>query len=367
MPFEDKLKTLPKLLPMKITFALLFCLFALFFIACGILQPTPTRDVQTKQVVDNNLPLYELWRWSGEIGTSSDEPPKIIIQGESVLAYVDRRTIVCFDAHTGNIIWQQKFPNLASIAADTERVYVGGIEDVIAYHLKTGEIIWQKQLYKPRRGSLYVYLQENQLEVYDYDSAKPVGEREKKVFFLETGTGNIQHTIERPNLFFRYGDIYYSRVYKDFDNILVAYKKTTTLVLWQRKLYASRWPILANNVMFIEDNGIYALNPETGELYWQTEKPYSVDRDTGEISLEPQNLFISNISYGNGLIYAINGNASITGFDYKTGQKVGSIEIRPMQTQNGVYYILATSDDFLAAYYDSSQELIVFEHTDVEP
>lgn len=161
--------------------------------------------------------------------------------------------------------------------------------------------------------------------------------------------------------------IYYSRVYEDFDNILVAYKRTTTVLLWKRKLYASRWPIFTNNVMFIEDNGIYALNPETGELYWQTEKTYIVNKDTGEVSLEPQNLFISNISYGNGLIYAINRNASIIGSDYKTGQKVGIIEIKPMQTQNGVYYILATSNDFLAAYYDNSQELIVFERTDIEP
>ena len=69
---------------------------------------------------------------------------------------------------------------------------------------------------------------------------------------------------------------------------------------------------------------------------------------------------------GDDILYTIRGDAAIVGFDPKTGQQVGSIEIEPEQDivfRGGrvPYYAIAASDKFVVAYYSNSQELIVFE------
>jgi hypothetical protein len=62
------------------------------------------------------------------------------------------------------------------------------------------------------------------------------------------------------------------------------------------------------------------------------------------------------------------------GLDAKTGQEVGHIEITPSPTyydEEGIFQdtlnTIVASDKYVAAYYGDSQELIVFERTDVEP
>ncbi len=96
-----------------------------------------------------------------------------------------------------------------------------------------------------------------------------------------------------------------------------------------------------------------------------------IDVTTGNIIWRSTGLsFVTGSAKQDNLIYAIRVDAAIVALYPETGVEAGRIEISPNRTieDDGGYvlhYAIAASDDYLAAYYGNSQELIVFEKVDL--
>lgn len=354
---------------------ILLILIGLIIQGCGVASDTSSLSSGNgRQIIYNTLPLRELWRGTGAI--AQGEPPKILIKKDVlILVAIEKdhnRVIYAFDIQNGDTIWKRQILGLESLDADDNSLYIGDVSTVVAYDLKTGEIIWDVNLSDPyRRGSFYVYSKEKDLEVYDFDVSD--GYEDKRIYILDSQTGVIKNVIEWNGIFVCQDSICYSRTYNNGKPYLVAQDKSSKTILWKRLMDPQRWPIFINDTIYLKSSTIWALNKRTGEIQWESKKPnLEFDNETGEVPMDISNQLVSNIAYSNGLIFAINGEGSVVGFDYKTGQPAGKLKTQsdipitnqPL-TQNQL--TIAASDKYVAAYYGDSQELIVFERTDVTP
>jgi len=330
-------------------------ILAIVFLGCSVEEffpaasPTSIPLSPSKQVIETDLPLREIWRWTGTI----DSGPMIVFaEDKLVLAsweYEGHRILV-FDAQTGNLLWgSEPIPNLRSLHVDGERVYAGAIKNVQAYDIENGQLLWEGAGQpKFKRGGLAVYPNGEYLEAYD--------SIEGKLTVLDAQTGETVDIVEQPQTILRKDENYYSR------NCVSTYcyfnlSNPSENRLWQNRFdgLPQIWPIFIDDLVYIgTDAGIYAIDIESGDIVWQSKDTY-----------------VTNIAAGDGLIYAISEDASIVGLDAKTGQLAGRVEIEPKRTYQddedlgyNTYYNIAASDKYLAAYYDNSGELIIFEEKD---
>jgi hypothetical protein len=109
-------------------------LIILLLSGCGVFESSstlPTPASPSKQIISNNLPLRELWRWSGII-FDIDKPPHVLVKGEMIVVVSEEgRTankIIVFEALTGRLIWESEptFERPDSIAVDDNNVYASG-------------------------------------------------------------------------------------------------------------------------------------------------------------------------------------------------------------------------------------------------
>jgi outer membrane protein assembly factor BamB len=337
------------------------------FVLSPLTTVTATPRGPIKSVGVNNLSLQELWRWSGIIG-GQDSPPKVFIKENFVIlaSWVgDGSRVMVFEIKTGDLIWVRDSFSVESLNVDSERVYVGELRCVQAYDLKTGKELWtgaQQSIHK--HGSLFVYPKEEILEVYDLDLSDDP--RNKRLYILNSQTGETLNIIEQPNIFWRHENVYYTTPWiRGFKPYLSAEREKPGEVLWQLDFEDSPrlWPMLVDNIMYLDAGSIYALNTETGDIYWRSEAAYATN-----IGNRPQNSRVSRMAYSAGLLYVIRSDAAIVGLDAKTGREIGIVEISPppiYYDKDGLirdtYYLIAASDKFVAVYYNDSQELIVFE------
>ena len=339
-------------------------------------SPPPTPSSHSKKIVTGNLPLQELWRWSGVVGGRGD-PPKIIIQDEFIVfAYgVAEKHISVFDARTGNEVWMSDdIRNLSSLDIDRDRIYVGTLKNVRAYQLGTGRQVWYALQQPPyKRGGLYVYSTDGKLEVYDVDlSGTP---RNKRLYILNPQTGETLDIIDRPDIFFRSGTIYYETrwIGGSFSSHLTAKDEVGGDALWRLDFEGSpkRWPSVVDNIMYLDAGNIYAIDAETGNIHWQYDAVQPVTSPQTGIETIPENNYIPRVAYEDGMVYVVRSDATIVGLDGQTGQEVGQIEIDSPPNYfdsdgffRDTFYTIAVSDEFVAVYYNDSQELIVFKRQD---
>ncbi len=330
----------------------------------GFLAPQPI-FAPGKQIMTNTLQLRESWRWvsEGRITHQLITNEELIILGISG-DWADK--IIVLDAQTGQLIWQHQFSgNLKSLDADNQRVYAGEIRYVQAYDLYTGQKLWQgARQSKYKKGGLYVYAKEPQLEVYDYDLSN--SPNYGNIFILDPQTGETLRTIEQPFLFFQSENTLYLRVQGGF----VAEDKMTEETLWKlsHEWYVQRWPIFVDDIVYLDvrdvSGSIYAVDIKTGEIRWQSQ---------GIKGYNPNDTFTAKVAYGAQVIYVMGQNGIIVGLDYQTGQELGRIEVSPPSTyydpdgsiRDFTYDRIVASDKFVAVYYDDSRELIVFKRQEV--
>lgn len=319
--------------------------------------PRPT-IAPSKQIIESSLPLQEIWRWSGIVKPSQSMPNLVVIDDRIIV--VGRKTsdeeIMVFDALTGKLIWKRKplprkgsqTSHFRSVNADNERIYIGTLDNVQAFDLETGQLLWtgaeQPWL---KHGTLHVYPKGNQLEAYSY--------YDYLVYMLNASTGDLLEKNEYPDVIIKNGDI----VFGEFrHNTIWAKDVENQQTLWKRDIgkLVQPWLIFVDDVMYfsagaesgIDNRQIFALSSETGEIIWKT----------------PEG-FISNIALGKNTLYAIQGDATIVGLDPKTGQVQGQIKMSPPRTYQDdgnwkTAYTIAASDEFVAVHYYNSRELVVF-------
>lgn len=326
-----------------------------------------------KQITVNTLPLREIWRWSGTIRDGSQ---KVIIRDETIIVAAsekNRDKLIVFEAQSGHLRWESlpTFERLQSLTANDKRVYAGYRLNVKAYDLMTGQQLWiGAQQSKYKKGSLYINADNEYVTTYDASSNWP---HDRRAFILDAKTGETVEVIEWSGIYFYKEDVVYSRKGPtETGFMLVAQDKRTQNILWSLPNIAHpprRWPILVENIMYIEAGDIYALNNENGQVVWRSDAAYSEPTEADPINLLPANDRASPIVYnGVDLIYIVRNDAVVVGLDVENGEVVGSISMTPLppyQDKDGLprrtSYLVAASEEFVAVYFDDSQELIVFE------
>lgn len=340
----------------------------------------------SKEIIVNDLSLREIWRWSGLMTGGSGDPPKILIKGDfTILAIKDTslgdydQRVIALNIQTGEMVWASKptFERPSSLYADNEQVYVGYNNRAEALDIKTGKRLWVgAQQPERKKGTLHLYARNEQIEVYDIDTKDfPLN---TKLWLLDSQTGETLEIVEVPTIFFQDADKYYLSNYimGSFGAGLIARDKTTNTELWQLHTtgLVRCWPIIIGGMMYLDAGDVYAVNTDNGEIWWSYEDADIINPDTGNVDERYENLLIPRIAYGRNVLYFVKSNSSIVGLNSITGEVVGTVEISPPPTYyddegrfQDTYYLITASDKYVAAYYGDSQELIVFERTDVEP
>jgi outer membrane protein assembly factor BamB len=314
----------------------------------------------------SDLELREIWRWSGSI-LSHNAPSLIVVNDYIVVATIGDDAgiqIVTFDARTGNVLWKQPYAasNLPgsfwSVNAATGQIYVGSGSYVQSLDLHTGELLWIGGKERSGwHGSRNVYPKGDQLEVYWYASGNNF------LYTLDAATGDVLEIVQKPQILFRMNGIDYEQGTR---YRIVARDNATQQLLWEQEIgrKIQLWPIFIDNIMYvstgpdygIDDRQIFALSTQTGKIIWQSPEE-----------------FVSNIAFGQSMLFAIRGDASIVALDPQSGKKVGELTMTPAATyqytgdQRYGDYIIEASSKFVVAYYKDSRELIVFEQTDIVP
>lgn len=346
----------------------------------------PQASVSSKAIVSNSLPLQEIWRRSGLTVLGDKSPPQILIKSGLIIISIKdpqavryRTKIMALNIQTGELIWESKsiFANTYSLSADEQNLYASYLRYVQAYDLKTGKDRWQGlQQPQSKRGGLEVYATGDQVDVYDIDTSKfPLNQL---LFSLNPETGRTIKTMNWANLFFHQGHIYYASalIGGSFGAGITAKDKQTGHTLWELDTISNvrRWPIMEDDTMFIDAGDVYAFNSTTGEVYWIFEDIDVIYPKTGNADKRYENRLTAKIAYGDRLFFFLRSDGSIVGLNPKTGEPIGEIEIDPPPNYyaddgsfQDTHYLIAASDEFVAVYYNDSQELIVFKRQDVAP
>ena len=176
------------------------------------LQPIESIVSPRTQIIENSLPLNRISSWSvrGHIS-------HIKVVDKNLVVFKSGLTFTVLDAVSGRYIFQG-IAQSRSLDADQERVYVGFIDDVQSYNLRTAQPVWLYQQHPPNgHGSIYVFVEGDRLKVFSEDSS---GYFIKRIYTLDIQTGKLLSEEENP------GNIpppNYNRLYRTTTNTNTEY------------------------------------------------------------------------------------------------------------------------------------------------
>jgi outer membrane protein assembly factor BamB len=340
---------------------LLISLIGLILIGVNIIfpsppSPTPTPLAPKKIFEPSDAFAKELWQKSGEVYAIKD-PPMVLAADKIIVGFMFDRKITTFASQTGESLWNVLFEgSLWSISADKEAVYAA-TDGIDAYALATGQSIWRNETAKVHRhGGEWLDATPSGLNYYfhqDVTTSKIYNVFQK----LDKLTGQIQDKfVEERDVYFWQDEIKY--VFDRNQNQLSAIDTTNDQVLWVLNIngYPQRLPIVLEQVMYFiteepdfksKKRTIYAINLPTGDVRW---------------SIQEQ--ILSNIANGQGSIFAISDKGNILVWDIDTAEPIGEIFATPRIQGDRKYqnhFSVNANDQYLAAYYGDSQQLVVFE------
>ncbi len=155
------------------------------------------------QIVKNSLPLNRISSWSVQ-----GHVYHIKVVDQNLVVFKAGLTLTVLDATSEQFIFQG-IAQSRSLDADRKRAYVGFIDDVLAYDLRTGKIVWQYQQRPPKgRGGMHVFVEGDRLKVFSQSTSSRFI---KNIFILDAQTGDLLSKEENP------GDILppnYNRLYR---------------------------------------------------------------------------------------------------------------------------------------------------------
>lgn len=164
------------------------------------------------QIITNSLPLNQISSWSVQ-----GLVYHIKIVNENLVVFEAGLTLTVLDAASGKFVFQG-IAQSRSLDADQKRVYVGFIDDVLAYDLLTCKVVWRYQQHPPNgHGSIYVFVEEDKLKVY---SEGPSSYFIKDIYTLDTQTGELLSREENPGKILPPN---YNRLYRTATNTNTSY------------------------------------------------------------------------------------------------------------------------------------------------
>lgn len=162
-----------------IFFFLIFCIVVIIpfassrLFALPVFSPLKSVETPQTQVISNTLALYSLGTWSVIYGpveqwmVVNETSVALLIRGPHIPGLGNNKLVV-FDQETGDLFWQD-ISSIVSLATDRKRVYVGGVYQIQAYDLRTGERVWKYTKPVATHGGLYVFVEGDNLKAYNYE------------------------------------------------------------------------------------------------------------------------------------------------------------------------------------------------------
>ena len=155
------------------------------------MQPLEPALPSRTQIAANSLPLDEAvsyWAIKNPI-------THIKIVAQNLVVFKSGLTFTVLDAVSGKYIFQG-IANSSSLDADQERVYVGFIDDVLAYDLRTAQPIWLYNRQPTKgHGRMHVFVEGDKLKVFDDVSGLVFI---SAILTLDSQTGELLSKNENP-------------------------------------------------------------------------------------------------------------------------------------------------------------------------
>ena len=260
----------------------------------------------------------------------------------------DRSAITAIDALTGDLMWQHGYGYRSVIFASPSALYVGnsGGASVAMYDLGTGKAKWEISL-PGTRGFIYLLVNDETL----FAQTSP-----DKFFVVDATTGEIVQQMEGSGIFISGETVTYQR--SIISSMLEAVDTSTQHLLWEIDVGDAfqMIPAFTEKAIFIlsDIGGVYCVNRQTGQIEWNT-----------------QNIVLSNIAVARDRIYFLARNGELLELDIKTGKEKKLVQfdtehfILNGEAHIGGYYVAYdTKTEMLFAYTGDSAQLFAFRIAD---
>ena len=287
-----------------------FIIFSLVTIMNGCKTPTPYYHPPiTDHIVIDSPMLKTLWvRENVFIRDDNLNPMMVAAQGVVIflggLDIDDSSAVSALKANDGDLLWQEVFGNPTAIYASPDGLYVGesGRARIVKYEPYSGRIIWTKQL--PGRGLVHIVEEMNQLSVQTSSTRD-------KFFVLNAISGDVIRQLENTGIFLSTEKVTFQR------SIL-----TNELEAVGTSSQNLRWSVTVDHEFLMIP--IFTEH----EILVRTDvgKIYCIDRDTGSVKWNTDNIAISNLTIANNWVYFLSRDGKLQGIDLQSGEVIQLIQ-----------------------------------------
>ncbi|MGI0016308.1 MAG: PQQ-binding-like beta-propeller repeat protein, partial [Nitrososphaera sp.] len=307
--------------------------------------PTPSPK---RLIVENSLPFSEMWRKTSiQVGLVSANSPSIgaLSAAKDIVYVVDFNPpasdhpstpwspwiVIALNAKTGAELWKtEQLGLIDSLATDPRSLYVASESGIRAYYSGDGSLKWISNQPPPDHEGYYIFLGEHQLRLFIVRGGRLVNHC--STIDLESGfVGEIQ---ECDGLVAFDSESRYMRNDKEF----WLEDSATGKVIWKVPMIGkgrNNWPIISSDFLIIPSM--------SSNFGWHSVTV--IDRNRGQKVWECFDCYASDIAVDKDMMYAISRDGSLSAYNVKTGQAIGTIrfsggdKIDPNTTR----YALATA------------------------
>ncbi len=306
----------------KIASLILFLLFA----SCGYLDRGPNSTV--KHTLGENSFATVAWSKDNIMTFIDNKTPTLMSAPSRIIALgIQPATLYAFNSLTGEIVWEKNEMSPNAIATHDTVLYASDLNTVRAYNTTSGESIWKTKT--PYAGTfLTINFLDDKIFLYSSNNS----------FFILDSSGRVLKSTEPyyfPMPYIVGDDVTYVS-----DNGIVALETQTGNTIWRANIEGSY-----SRPYFLEDN-IYV---RTGDSVIPG-SVYAIDKSSGEILWVNDANAISNLCSLGESLYFLNLDGYLMVLDRQTGVEVAKLEFSPRP------FILPTAEWRLGGYYVASDQ-----------
>ncbi|KAB2860570.1 MAG: PQQ-binding-like beta-propeller repeat protein [Anaerolineae bacterium] len=281
--------------------------------------------------------------WSREISMSESENSMVISDDKLIVADSGCNDVVAFDLTNGDIVWKQvnpSSPDSILLSKDGEVIYVSRTHynnEVVAFNVENGDEIWKTSEFSGQRIQLEIkgFLPNNAILVHsNTDGFLP----------LDAQKGTIDDEILLPDETVQFdGHIFWQVV----RNELEAFDFESNQKLWgypHSNISSSRDIQLIERHLFLNNESkLSVLDAMTGSVLWNLED-YKI---------------VSNVTIENGVVYVMDNQAQLLMLNLENGLVIGTVDFANRALINQSW--LALADGIIAIYYKDDGLVSVWE------
>ncbi|MCB9419064.1 MAG: PQQ-binding-like beta-propeller repeat protein [Ardenticatenaceae bacterium] len=226
------------------------------------------------------------------------------------------------------------------IPASTE-----GVGGIAAYEINTGELRWVRKI----TGNRTV------ISLVADDTTISVDGIQSQYHLIDAQTGEFISSLDKPSEVI--GSVYATNMAYWYDHVTNTSLPEQEPDIQNIAFWAERFgnvfqpPVLSDGVLLVRRGvgtslgDVAALNGETGDLIWETEKNV-----------------VSNVAVDGAVAFFVTSQAELVALDVETGQKVGSVQFSNGETQLGEDkgYFVAASGGNVFVYLGDGRQLFAF-------